>query len=115
MQQTAQTGASAESVVLRYLDRYRDRLFGPPVVHHEGGRPVAVVERTNNLAEHFLASDKCRLRRRMGRANLGRAMQDQPAQAAFTANLVDPQIRQDPLRDARGSTRCLRRTRHIRR
>ncbi|MCB1863441.1 MAG: hypothetical protein KDI47_17190, partial [Gammaproteobacteria bacterium] len=31
--------------------------------------------------------DKQRLRRRLGRANLGRDLEDQPAQAALTANL----------------------------
>ncbi len=91
MRQAAKPGTSAESVVLRYLDRYRDQLFRPPVAHDESGRPVAVVERTNNPAEHFFASEKRRLRRRLGHANLGLAMQDQPAQAALTANLLDPQ------------------------
>ncbi len=91
MQQADKAGTSAESVVLRYLDRYRDQLFGHPVAHDESGRPVAVVERTNNPAEHFFAGGKRRLRRRLGHANLGRAMQDQPAQAALTANLLDPQ------------------------
>ena len=91
MQQAPRAGTSAESVVLRYLDRYRDQLFGHPVAHDESGRPVAIVERTNNPAEHFFAGGKRRLRRRLGHANLGRDMQDQPAQTALTANLLDPQ------------------------
>ncbi len=91
VQPAGKTGTSAESVVLSYLDRYRNQLFGHPVAHDESGRLVAVVERTNNPAEHCFASAKRRLRRRLGHANLGRAMQDQPAQAALTANLRDPQ------------------------
>ena len=51
---------------------------------------MAVVERTNNPAEHFFSQAKRELRRRLGRAHLGRDMQDQPAQVALTANLHDP-------------------------
>ncbi len=91
MQQAGMTGTSAESIVLSYLDRYRDQLFGHPVAHHESGRLAAVVERTNETPEHFFASPKLRLRRRLGYANLGRALQDQPAQGALTANLLAPQ------------------------
>ena len=46
-----------------------------------------MVERTNNVAEHFFGADKQRLRRRLGRAHLGRDLEDQPAQAALVANL----------------------------
>ena len=53
-------------------------------------RHVAVVARTNNVLEHFFASVEQGLRRHLGRAQLGRAMEDQPAQAAFVANLRDP-------------------------
>ena len=55
-----------------------------------GGRVLAVVERTNNIAENFFATSKQKLRRRLGRAHLGREMEDQPAQAALTANLLCP-------------------------
>ena len=48
-----------------------------------GGRAVAVVDRTNNVIEHFFATVKQGLRRRLGRAHLGRDMEDQPAQAAL--------------------------------
>ncbi|MDE0626464.1 MAG: hypothetical protein OXH99_08715 [Bryobacterales bacterium] len=48
------------------------------------------MERTNNVAEHFFASAKQLLRRRLGRAHLGRDMEDQPAQAALSANLLFP-------------------------
>ena len=87
----AQADTSPESIVLRYLDRYRDQLFGHPVAQDECGRIVAVVERTNNPSEHSFAKTKRSLRRRVGHANLGRDMQDQPAQAALTANLLDPE------------------------
>ena len=70
-----------EAVVLAYLDRYRDQLFGHPAARDDAGRVVAVVARTNNPAEHFFSQAKRKLRRRLGRAHLGRDMQDQPAEA----------------------------------
>lgn len=51
---------------------------------------VTLFERTNNPAEHFFSQTKHRLHRRLGHANLGWDMQDQPAQAAWAANLLDP-------------------------
>ncbi len=48
---------------------------------------TAVVASTNNVAEHFFGADKQKLHRRLGRANLGRDLEDQPAQAALAANL----------------------------
>ena len=51
---------------------------------------MAVVDRTNNVIEHFFAIAKQGLRRRLGRAHLGRDMEDQPAQAALAANLRHP-------------------------
>lgn len=51
---------------------------------------MAAVERTNNPPEHFFSQAKRELRRRLGRAQLERDMQDQPAQVALTANLHDP-------------------------
>ena len=72
------------------MDRYSDGLFGHPAALDPGGRILAVVERTNNVAEHFFAAAKQKLRRRLGRAHLGRDMQDQPAQAALAANLLHP-------------------------
>ena len=70
-----------ESVVLGYLERYSDSLYGHPVALDSAGRVVHVSARTNNVAEHFFATAKQKLRRRLGRAHLGRDMQDQPAQA----------------------------------
>ena len=77
-----------EAVVLGYLERYSDSLYGHPVALDSAGRVVHVVARTNNVAEHFFATAKQKLRRRLGRAHLGRDMQDQPAQAALAANLL---------------------------
>ena len=66
---------------------YNKHLFGHPARRDESGKIIAMVERTNNVAEHFFGADKQKLRRRLGRANLGRDLEDQPAQAALAANL----------------------------
>ena len=78
---------SPSTTILTYLQRYGKRLFGHPIRRDEEGHMTAIVERTNNLAEHFFARQKQQLRRRLGRAHLGRDLDDQPAQAALTANL----------------------------
>lgn len=79
-----------ERIILRYLDRYGDGLCGHPVARDAAGRAVAVVDRTNNVIEQFFGRAKQGLRRRVGRAHLGRDMEDQPAQAALAANLRHP-------------------------
>ena len=79
-----------EQIVLNCLDRYGDGLCGHPVARDEAGRAVAVVDRTNNVIEQFLAIAKQGLRRRLGRAHLGRDLEDQPAQTALAANLRHP-------------------------
>ena len=81
---------SPSTVIESYLDRYRERLFGHPTRRDEAGTIVAIVERTNNVPEHFFGHEKQHLRRRLGRANLGRDLEDQPAQAALAANLRHP-------------------------
>ena len=78
-----------EAIILKYLDRYSPSLFGHPYLVDDG-KIVAVVERTNNVAEHFFGTEKQKLRRRLGRANLGRDLEDQPAQAALVSNLTHP-------------------------
>ncbi len=88
---TTFTASSAEKIILSYLDRYANHLFGHPARRDEHGRIIAVVERTNNVAEHFFGTDKQKLRRRLGRANLGRDLEDQPAQAVLAANLRHPE------------------------
>ncbi|MDQ1346767.1 MAG: hypothetical protein QG573_136 [Acidobacteriota bacterium] len=81
---------STATVILKYLDRYADHLFGHPARYADDGTLQAVVDRTNNVAEHFFGRDKQRLRRRLGRAHLGRDLQQQPAQAALVPNLEHP-------------------------
>jgi hypothetical protein len=83
--------SSPKTIILNYLDRYANHLFGHPARCDEHGRIIAVVERTNNVAEHFFGADKQKLRRRLGRANLGRDLEDQPAQAALASNLHHPE------------------------
>ena len=80
-----------EAVVLGYLERYSDSLCEHPVALDSAGRVVHVAARTNNVAEHYFNTAKQKLRRRLGRAHLGRDMQDQPGQAALAANLLCPE------------------------
>lgn len=87
---TMSISSSPETIILNYLDRYANHLFGHPARRDEHGRIIAVVERTNNVAEHFFGADKQKLRRRLGRANLGRDLEDQPAQVALASNLRHP-------------------------
>jgi hypothetical protein len=77
----------AESIILSHFGRHEDYLFGHPVRRDPNGLITAVVDRTNNVLEHFFGREKQRLRRRLGRANLGRDLDDQPAQVALVANL----------------------------
>ena len=81
---------SPSTIILKYLDRYTQRLFGHPSVRDEDGHIQAIVERTNNVLEHFFGDEKQHLRRRLGRAHLGRDLENQPAQAALAANLRHP-------------------------
>ena len=79
-----------EALLLAYLERYGEGLCGHPLVRDHSGRIVAVVARTNNVLEQFFATAKQALRRRLGRAHLGRDLEDQPPQVALVANLHDP-------------------------
>ncbi|MCP4289414.1 MAG: hypothetical protein GY792_34175 [Gammaproteobacteria bacterium] len=90
LQHDGSLSASPYPVIVKYLDRYEDRLFGHPFRYDDDGTMSAIVERTNNVLEHFFGDEKQRLRRRLGRAHLGRDLQDQPAQAALAANLRHP-------------------------
>jgi hypothetical protein len=78
-----------EGVILNYMEKYGDSLFGHPVVRDEQGAVIAVVERTNNISEHLFDQEKRNMRRRLGKAHLGRDLEDQPAQAFLVANLRD--------------------------
>lgn len=81
---------SPQAIILRYLEQYGDALFGHPVVRDADGTILAIVPRTNNPPEYFFGVSKRLLRRRLGRANLGRDMQQQPAQVAIALNLRFP-------------------------
>lgn len=83
----ALTRSTPEKIILTYLDRYGNRLFGHPVKMDTDGRIIFVAERTNNIPEHFFGREKRKIRRRVGRAHLGRDLEEQPAQAALVANL----------------------------
>jgi hypothetical protein len=48
---TRKAASAAKVVILKYLDRYDNHLFGHPAKYDEGGRLISVVERTNNVAE----------------------------------------------------------------
>ena len=78
---------SCDEVILKYFKRYGGHLFGHPVRRDDKGVIVAIVERTNNVAEQFFGYAKQQLRRRLGRAHLGRDLAQQPAQAALVQNL----------------------------
>jgi Protein of unknown function (DUF2924) len=87
----AKRSKTAAGIILNYLQQYYPFLFGHPLKLDEKGCVVAVVERTNNVAEHFFGKEKQQLRRRVGRGQLGRDLDDQPAQVALVANLRDPE------------------------
>jgi len=76
-----------EQVIIKYLEKYRDGLFGHPVLSDEQGTVIAVAERTNNILEQFFDQEKRHLRKRLGKAHLGRDLEDQPAQAFLASNL----------------------------
>lgn len=79
-----------QSIIVDYLNRYGPQLVGHPALRDESGRALAVVDRTNNVAECFFSQAKQSLRRRVGRAVLGRDMEQQPAQVALVRNLLKP-------------------------
>jgi len=79
-----------DAIVLRYLKRYGPHLFGHPVLRDEDDSVLAVVERTNNMLETFFGRSKQRLRRRLGRAHLGRDLEQQPPQVMLATNLEHP-------------------------
>ena len=90
-QKRANKNSSTFAIILRYLRQYGPHLFGHPVNRDDDGHVVAIVGRTNNVAEHFFGSQKQQLRRRVGRGQLGRDLEKQPAQVALVANLRDPE------------------------
>ena len=87
----AKRSKSAAGIILGYLQQYYPFLFGHPMKLDEYGCVVAVAQRTNNVAEHFFGREKQQLRRRVGRGQLARDLEDQPAQVALVANLKNPE------------------------
>ncbi len=85
--QSKKKPTTPEGIILKYFDRYGDNLFKHPVLRDEQGAVIAVADRTNNVLEHFFALGKENLRRRLGKAHLGRDLEDQPAQVALVTNL----------------------------
>lgn len=84
------TPSSAAATIRTYIERYRDHLFGHPAVRAKTGAVLAVVSRVNNALEQLFGQAKQLLRERVGRAHLGRDLEQQPAQAAYVRNLRDP-------------------------
>ena len=99
-----------DSIVLRYLDRYGDGLTGHPVVRDQAGRAVAVVDRTNNVIEQSFAIAKQGLRRRLGRAHLGRDLGGPAGPSRPGCESAASRLRPDPVRHARPIAPGLRRT-----
>lgn len=83
--------SSPYAIVQKYLQRYGSHLFGHPVRRDADGGVSAMADRTNNVSEHFFGGTKQELRRRVGRANLGHDLEQQPAQAALVRNLRHPE------------------------
>ncbi len=86
------TGDSKDAFrsVLKLIDRVKGRLFGHPVIRDATGKVLFVVNRTNNPVEHFFGRQNQAMRRRTGRKNLGRDLEDLPAEAALVHNLRQP-------------------------
>ena len=98
-------------VIVNYLDRYGERLFGHPTQRDEEGRIVAIVERTNNVPEHFFGSEKQHLRRRLGRANLGTRSGGPAGPSRSGRQPAPPRLRSCALRLPGASSHGVRRTR----
>ena len=64
--------------MLSYLDRYGEGLVGHPVARDAAGRWRSWTA-LNNVIEQSFALAKQGLRRRLGRAHLGRDLEDQSA------------------------------------
>jgi hypothetical protein len=82
--------SSTEWIVLDHLGRYKDKLFGQPVVRDSNQRILFVVARTNNILECFFSGHKQRIRRRTGRRHVGRDLELLPPQALLAENLRHP-------------------------
>lgn len=81
---------SVEWVILDHLARYRDKLFGHPVVRDSQRHIIYVTARTNNVLESLFGHHKRGLRRRTGRRHLRRDLELLPPQALLAENLLHP-------------------------
>ena len=73
-------------VVLGYLDKYGEALFGH-AIFIEGRTEPILVARTNNVPEHCFAHAKQRLRRKLGLKKLTRCVQAMRPEVLLVANL----------------------------
>ena len=86
-ERNAKRPSSPQGIILKALKCHGAHLFGHPARIGADGQIAAVVDRTNNILEQFFGEEKRRLRHRLGRAHLGRDLEQQPAQVALVANL----------------------------
>ena len=73
-------------VVLGYLDKYEEGLFGHAILVEGRTEPI-LVARTNNVPEHCFAHAKQRLRRRLGLKKLTRCVQAMRPEVLLVSNL----------------------------
>lgn len=76
----------AAGIILGYLDKYWDKLFGH-VLWVEGRQEPIVVARTNQISEGLFGDHKRKLRREVGTKKLARLVETGRADAILVANL----------------------------
>ncbi|MBI4869000.1 MAG: hypothetical protein HY816_18830 [Candidatus Wallbacteria bacterium] len=89
----AEPQRKAFDIILKHLDTHGRSLWGH-VIHvsqpASGTTKVLIVDRTNNVDEHWFHGQKHDERRRCGRKNLAQDFEQLPAQAAYARNLLIP-------------------------
>jgi len=81
----------AIDIVLEHIERYGSSLWGHAIcLPPELGGGVRLIDRTNNLLEHFFDDGKRGERRRSGRQNLAADLEHLPGAAPLAANLRCP-------------------------
>jgi hypothetical protein len=87
----AQDFRKAIDIILDHLKRHGKSLWGHEVrLPAKAGGGVRLVERTNNLCEHFFHAIKHGERRRSGRKNLARDFELLPPESALVQNFNHP-------------------------